>query len=1251
MYGLPGSFNISVSCSGTQTKAGSTDNVISSYSITNAAGENVNSHFPSVRTVAGKLVVDRAPLTIWTGSAEKEYDGEPLICEEAGIRTVTGYNAEEPAWQNTSIVTQSALGSEQMVAVSGRMFIHGSNPLTQETKSIELKVGQRLSVALKKGASGNTLEFVVEDLKEEEIPEEVLRLYAENPDLLEAACEETKWNIDKIKERIADLEPLKEKTVSVNGLDVASSDQDNIMSDSANIRISVDTQITNYATRVLTSDEADFTPIKLDSSIIVYATGSQTEIGESDNTCDIDWGTADKDNYVLSYDLGTLTVKSLSPVTLTAPSAEKVYDGDPLEAGDEVKAEGLPKGYTFKANIAGSQTEVGESESRITSYKIFDKNKTDVTDKFEKVTLKKGKLTVQPLSVSISLGTGKASYSGTACPISPTLTYQNGDKAGQTVSPSTVTTAARPHLLASLKPVKRAAAGDKVFHFSLFTGDTVDLTISGLGSGIGSFTLSASVTSSSGNISCPVSGITGTSLTIEPAILTIRTGSASKFFDGEPLVCEDVTLEGLAPGDTIVVTATGTITEVGKTDNTYTIDWGTVDQKNYTVVPVLGILTVTAPPETPTPEPTETPTPEPTIIYLYAPRSEKTYDGTPLTGSVDDVDAESLPEGYTFTVTLSGSQTVVGESDCVIASYVIRDASGKDVTSDCTVVVEKGVLTVTPCPIVFTTLGGTSTYGEEVFFSASCTVNGTSVSGEINLNEDGEFFADYALYNGESISFQGGQVPNPTTEPGTHYLDIGYLLDGDDNNYEVTVDDGVYIINKATLTITTASESKKYDGSPDPVSEEATVTGDPFGNIWAEAVGSKDGSDVGTHTNGYILHISYDDPDYFNIVENLGTLTIEKRDITLTSATDTKKYDGTPLTNSTVTVSGDGFIEGQGATYDVTGTLTDAGTVDNTFTYALNEGTNANNYNITTTNGTLTVNKRNVTLTSGDDTKSITEGLPSNHTVTVSDDGFASGEGATYTFDDPPTVPGSYDNTFTWTLNAGTNASNYTITPVYGTLTLTLTGGGEGSKFTITANSAQKVFDGSPLTDSGYTTANIPDGYTLSDVVIEGSQTEVGWSVNQVKSYTLVNASGQRYEGPSKTEGGTLTVTAAPLSFNLNYGTVTYRNWINPFPTATCNGTGVSSGGSATNTFNLPTGDVVDLNVSGIPATDAAPGSYTITPSCNFTSGSASNYSISYNNTTLVINPITITINLGGRTVQYDGNVWTSCFSLARLRN
>ena len=85
------------------------------------------------------------------------------------------------------------------------------------------------------------------------------------------------------------------------------------------------------------------------------------------------------------------------------------------------------------------------------------------------------------------------------------------------------------------------------------------------------------------------------------------------------------------------------------------------------------------------------------------------------------------------------------------------------------------------------------------------------------------------------------------------------------------------------------------------------------------------------------------------------TYKITKRFVTLTSATVSKVYDGSALTNTSITVSGDGFVEGEGASYEVTGSQTEVGNSANSFEYKLNEKTLASNYNITKVVGTLTI--------------------------------------------------------------------------------------------------------------------------------------------------------------------------------------------------------------------------------------------------------------------------------------------------------
>ena len=82
---------------------------------------------------------------------------------------------------------------------------------------------------------------------------------------------------------------------------------------------------------------------------------------------------------------------------------------------------------------------------------------------------------------------------------------------------------------------------------------------------------------------------------------------------------------------------------------------------------------------------------------------------------------------------------------------------------------------------------------------------------------------------------------------------------------------------------------------------------------------------------------------------------ITKRNVTLTSGTASKVYDKTPLAKNEVTVSGDGFVKQEGATYNVTGSQTEVGSSKNTFTYELKSNTIASNYNIKKVEGDLIV--------------------------------------------------------------------------------------------------------------------------------------------------------------------------------------------------------------------------------------------------------------------------------------------------------
>ena len=366
------------------------------------------------------------------------------------------------------------------------------------------------------------------------------------------------------------------------------------------------------------------------------------------------------------------------------------------------------------------------------------------------------------------------------------------------------------------------------------------------------------------------------------------------------------------------------------------------------------------------------------------------------------------------------------------------------------------------------------------------------------------------------------------------------ILDSNGNSvrkyYVPTFEKGTLTVtaNENKIIITANSANKKYDGTALKDSGYTYTSGVLVSGDVLEAVVSGEQLNVGSADNKVISYkVTRNGQDVtgnytFGESQN-GVLEVTKRTITLTSASATKVYDGMPLTSKNVTVSGDDFVAGEGISYDVTGIITNAGKVDNEFTYTLNAGTLVGNYEITETFGTLTVTeydeeiiititgkkgsfmydgiektvkgytasinkpslynendfefsgeakvtatnvgaeeysmglsadnfknindnfanvtfdvtdgsltitKRDVTLTSATDEKEY-DGTPLiNDEITVGGDGFASGEGAKYNVTGSQTEVGSGDNKFTYTLTGATLESNYNITTFFGTLTV-----------------------------------------------------------------------------------------------------------------------------------------------------------------------------------------------------------------------
>ena len=570
-------------------------------------------------------------------------------------------------------------------------------------------------------------------------------------------------------------------------------------------------------------------------------------------------------------------------------------------------------------------------------------------------------------------------------------------------------------------------------------------------------------------------------------------------------------------------------------------------------------------------------------ITVQANSKTVTYNGEVQT--VNGYTATGLPEGFTLEdLTATASGTDAGSYSVQVTGIAkITDQNGKDVTDHFIVNKANGTLVIEKRNVTLT-----SATAQKEYDGTPLTNNEVTVSG------DGWADGEGATYNVTGSQLVKGSSANTFT----YTLNEGTKAD----NYNITKTEGTLTIidrkSKYEITVVAKSDTQTYNGQTQTLSGFETLTftlvenGQTYTVSGLTASGS--GKDAGSYdvrvTGTAVVTDAYENnvTDQFSVKNQPGKLTIEPRTVILTSASDRKEYDGTPLTNSTVTVGGDGWVDGEGATYNVTGTRTLVGSDKNTFTYMLNGNTNPSNYNIqkvegnltvtnrlakyqieveansgsflydgtektvegfktlnftmengatftvsgltatatgkdagpysvnvtgtakvrdkdgfdvtdqfavTTKAGTLDITKRNVTLTSASGSKTY-DGTPlTNNTVTVGGDGFAAGEGATYIVTGSQTLPDNSQNAFTYTLNEGTKASNYTITPQFGTLTITDRPVGDKYPITVTAKSGKFVYDGNEKTVSGFETLTFTvDGkqYTVEGLTAEAKATNLG---------------------------------------------------------------------------------------------------------------------------------------------------------------
>lgn len=426
-------------------------------------------------------------------------------------------------------------------------------------------------------------------------------------------------------------------------------------------------------------------------------------------------------------------------------------------------------------------------------------------------------------------------------------------------------------------------------------------------------------------------------------------------------------------------------------------------------------------------------------------------------------------------------------------------------------------LNVTPRPVTITSDSASKMYDETPLTMHEVTYGGDKFV-------DGE---------GVDITYTGSQtIVGSSKNTFTYEFKDGTA----EGNYDITTVYGdLEVTDSNKLTVSATGYNGIYDGQTHngkvTATEGATLSySTDNGATWtATAPTIKNVGEINVIVKASMANYSDATAEY--------TLKVTPRPVTLTSETASKPYDGDPLTRPVVTVTGDGFVDGEVTDIKATGSVTNVseGEVTNAITFVPGDAFNAGNYKIETSEGKLSITPLAVTVTAKDYTKYVGEKDPAfEATVT----GTINNDTVSYTIS---REEGETVGTYTITPAGAEAQGNYTVTYKTGTLTIKERPYHPNPPITdkitveITGNSDSVVYDGTEHSVKDYTVKISDSRYTEKDFTFSGKALasgvnagayEMGLKADQFKN---TNARFKNVEFIIKADG-VLTITQRPLT-------------------------------------------------------------------------------------------------------------------------
>ena len=643
-------------------------------------------------------------------------------------------------------------------------------------------------------------------------------------------------------------------------------------------------------------------------------------------------GETDKSaNYNITYKNGTLTVTP-RPVLIGTATHSWVYDGTAqTDSGSDAMSDeahreysewaeyvqaavaagsfGLVSGHSSVWNGEGtlpSVTNVGEGKVENKFAVNISAGGADVTKNYY-IVYSYGTLEVTPRHIKVTAASGSKVYDG--------LPFSRNDFAdGYYFVTSTEDPAPASAVAEGQDPrvETKLPEGTDVYTNGAHTLAVDGVTVWADGVNV---TENYDITTENGKVS------------ITHRYITVCSDDGEKMYDGTPLTAHGCTLtEGsLAAGQELVPSYTGSITNVWESawgNNTFTVSilaGGSDVTKNYSIAYSYGTLTVTQRP-----------------ITVTADSGEKVYDGTPLAVDTFKVTSEYAPPlvlDHKAIAEIEGTDRVDVYENAPnrVIEVRITSADGQtDVTGNYAIETVAGTLSITKRPVLI----GTATY--------SWVYDGTAHSDEESFEESdgayagvawGEYAAavqadSFGLLSGHTSKWDGVSALTSITDVGEkeNIFAVAIWAGGSEvtKNYYIAYSYGTLTVTKRPVLIETATHSWVYDGKPHSDSGSGAMSAEAHRGYsdWGDYVAAVQEDRFGLVSGHYsawngegtlpsvtnvregdvqntfavnILAGGADVTDNYYIAYSYGTLTVTKRHIHVTAASDSKVYDGLPF--------------------------------------------------------------------------------------------------------------------------------------------------------------------------------------------------------------------------------------------------------------------------------------------------------------------------------------------------------------------